>query len=341
MSVQRAVILGTGLGAMDCAVALVQAGLSTTLIEDDPHAAERASFFLSRALPQNPPTIARDLAIVAGASVVIDALECDAIQRNTQLARAAQMAAPQAVLLTLTDGAGVSGTVKGRLVQMHLFAPSHLRRLVELAPVSDDADRAMDAAVAMLNRIGKTPVRAPLGRASIGTRLERKIIAACEDLLMQGAIPHEVDEAMTAFGFDLGPFETQDLIGLDRSYADRKASGADRHLILDRMVEEGRLGQKVGVGFYRYPGGGGAVIDPLVEDLIREEARFAGVEPRELSAEEIVNRLVQAMVNEGAAMLSDGTARQADDINTVARLGFGYPNVQNGLMGWKSRYKTE
>ncbi|MHA6262925.1 3-hydroxyacyl-CoA dehydrogenase family protein [Arenibacterium sp. CAU 1754] len=315
-----------------------------TLIEDDAHAAERAGFFLSRAAAQRLlPSISTDLTDVAGADAVIEALDAPPEQRMTRMAQVLDQVAPGTALLTLT-GCGVaaeqgSTALQQRLVHLHLFAPVHLRSLVEIAPCSLAAEEALPAAFDLVTLMGKTPVRAPLDRPSIGVRLERRMIRTCEDLLMQGAIPHEVDEAMVAFGFDLGPFQAQDLIGLDRAYADRKASGAPVSLIFDRMVEEGRLGQKVGVGFYRYPGGGGAVIDPLVEDLIREEARFAGVEPREFTADEVQTRLILAMAQEVADMLADGTAAKVADINTVARLGFGFPADMGGPADWADAHR--
>ena len=134
-----------------------------------------------------------------------------------------------------------------------------------------------------------------------------------------------------ALGCDIGVYEAQDLIGLDVIQTNRKSDAAQRGplqphaLISDRMVAEGRLGKKVGVGWYRYPGGGGAVIDPLIEDLIREEARFAGVEPHYYTAADLQKQVVQALVNEARALLVDGTAPSADDIALVLRHGLGFP----------------
>jgi len=98
------------------------------------------------------------------------------------------------------------------------------------------------------------------------------------------------------------------------------------------MVQEGRLGKKVGVGWYRYPGGGGAVIDPLIEDLIHEEARFAGIVTRAISAEMSVNSLLQSLSDEKEAMLKDGTAPSVADIETVLVHGFGFPAKVGGVL---------
>lgn len=112
---------------------------------------------------------------------------------------------------------------------------------------------------------------------------------ACEHMLMWHTTPWELDEALTAWGYGLGPCLAQDLAGLDTVLAQRV--GSDLMPILGRMVAEGRLGRKAGWGFYRYPGGGGAVIDPLIEDLIVEEARFANIARTELEGDALVTRL--------------------------------------------------
>ncbi len=112
---------------------------------------------------------------------------------------------------------------------------------------------------------------------------------ACERLLYLHTTPWELDDALVAWGYGIGPCEAQDLVGLDAVLAAR--SGSDVSPILPRMVAEGRLGKRYGWGYYRYPGGGGAVIDPLIEDLICEEAWFAKVKRQELSAEALVARL--------------------------------------------------
>ena len=130
---------------------------------------------------------------------------------------------------------------------------------------------------------------------------------ACERLMIEHTNPWELDEALTAWGYRIGPCEAQDLVGLDVVFAAR--AGSEPIPVLARMVAEGRLGKKVGWGYYRYPGGGGAVVDPLIEDLICEEARFAHVQRQELEGPILVARLHAMMAPalradpEGAAAL--------------------------------------
>ena len=169
----------------------------------------------------------------------------------------------------------------------------------------------------------------------IGLRLQDRLRLAVDDLLLDGANPWELDEAMVAYGFSMGPNEAQDLVGLDVAYARRKTKVRDPQrryvLISDRMVQEGRLGRKVGVGWYRYPGGGGKVIDPLVEDLCREEAHFARVERRDFTDAEICERIVLAMIHEACEILGEGQGSVAQ-INALSEVYLGMSPAQGGLM---------
>lgn len=183
------------------------------------------------------------------------------------------------------------------------------------------------------------PVKAPV-LPGAGDRILARYREAADTVLMDGSTPWDIDEAMVEFGFAMGPYEAQDLSGLDVDYANRKRQAATRDPdrryipISDRMVEEGRLGRKVGVGWYRYPGGGGAVIDPLLEDLVREEAYFAKVTRCEYSPEEIRTRLVFAMINEAADLLEEGITESARDIDLVSIDGVGFPRSRGGLLSY-------
>lgn len=145
----------------------------------------------------------------------------------------------------------------------------------------------------------------------------------------------------------MGPFEAQDLSGLDIAYANRQRQADTRDpkrryvKISDRMCEEGRLGKKASVGWYRYPGGKHQVVDPLIEDLIREEAYFAGIERKEFSHAEIERRLILAMINEAADILHEGIAASSKDIDLVTILGYGFPRSRGGLMYYADQIGAE
>ncbi len=225
-----------------------------------------------------------------------------------------------------------------RLVGLHFFAPAHIMKLLEIVRGTASSDRALATGFALAKRLRKLPVLAGVCDGFIGNRILARYREAADTVMMDGAAPWEIDEAMVAFGYPMGPYEAQDLSGLDIAHANRRRQDATRDParryipIADRMVSEGRLGKKTGVGWYRYPGGGGKVVDPLVEDLAREEAHYAGVTRRGFSEDEIRDRLLIAMINEAAAILDEGIAGSAADIDLVTVAGYGFPRWRGGLM---------
>jgi 3-hydroxyacyl-CoA dehydrogenase len=157
-------------------------------------------------------------------------------------------------------------------------------------------------------------------------------------MLEEGATPWQIDAALYAFGFPMGPFAMADLAGLDvgwrnrRSRLDRLTPRERRCDILDRICELGRLGQKTGAGFYRYDEKRSAQPDPLVEELIARHARERGTVRREISDGEIVERCVFAMINEGARILEEGIVARASDVDVVWLHGYGFPAYRGGPM---------
>ena len=249
----------------------------------------------------------------------------------------------QAILATNTSYLDIDKIAEilknpSRLVGLHFFAPAHIMKLLEIVRGEKTSDVALATGYDLARKLGKIPVLAGVCDGFIGNRILARYREAADILLMDGTNPWELDEAMVEFGYAMGPYEAQDLSGLDIAFANRKRLAPMRDpnrryiLISDRMVEEGRLGRKTGVGWYRYPGGSGPVIDPLIEDLIREEAYFAKVERGEYDAPEIKRRLLLAMINEAAEILHEGIAQSASDIDLVTVSGYGFPRWRGGLM---------
>ena len=225
-----------------------------------------------------------------------------------------------------------------RVMGLHFFAPAHIMKLLEIVRGEQTSEKALASCFALAKRLRKIPVLAGVCDGFIGNRILARYREAADTLLMDGTNPWEVDEAMVDFGYAMGPYEAQDLSGLDIAHANRRRQDVTRDPnrryipIADRMVSEGRLGRKTGVGWYRYPGGGGKVVDPLVEDLIREESYFAKVERRTYDADEIQHRLLHAAINEAAQILAEGIAEKAADIDLVTVHGYGFPRWRGGLM---------
>ncbi|MEL0290468.1 MAG: 3-hydroxyacyl-CoA dehydrogenase family protein, partial [Alphaproteobacteria bacterium] len=161
---------------------------------------------------------------------------------------------------------------------------------------------------------------------------------AADTLLMDGCTPWDIDAAMVDFGYAMGPYEAQDLSGLDIAHANRRRQDdmrdpARRYIpIADHVVAAGRLGRKTGAGWYQYPANGGKDIDPVIETMILQTAASAGINRRAFTHSDIQNRLVLAMINEAANILFDGIAARAADIDLVLVHGYGFPRWRGGLL---------
>jgi 3-hydroxyacyl-CoA dehydrogenase len=285
-------------------------GIPVTLLEADAHDAARRRAMLTRAGIELPvltpadPCPAADI-LVAGAAEGLEA---------------AAAALPGA-LLVRTDGADPG-------LSLILHATTGAPALAELvARAVPEADAARVAALA--EAAGVPVVRT----GGIGGRLRAALMAAADNALQAGAVPAEVDAAMAAFGFAIGPYELEDLIGLDRGHAARVARGGFFRGLAEHAAAEGRLGKMAGVGWYRYPGGGGAVEDPLVEDLLDVERHLAGATAAEVSGEDIAGRLTAALVDAGARAVAAGLG-DAGAVDRIAVAGLGFPADRGGPLAW-------
>ena len=220
-------------------------------------------------------------------------------------------------------------------------------KLLEIVRAEKSSDRAIALGYGLAKRLGKVPVLAGVCDGFIGNRILARYREAADTVFMDGSTPWEVDEAMVEFGYAMGPYEAQDLSGLDIAHANRQRQAPTRDPnrryipIADRMIELGKLGRKTSAGWYRYPGGGGKVEDPIVADLAIEEAHFAKISRTDYSGQEICQRLVLAMINEAADILHAGIAQSASDIDLVTVFGYGFPRWRGGLMHYADSLGVE
>jgi len=359
LTVTRAVVVGGGNMGASIAYALDAAGIRTTIVEHDAEAAERAAANVARltgsaekrglltpdqaADVKDRIDILTDYGALPPAQLAIEAAFEDMEVKKTILSQLAKVLPEDAVLATNTSYLDIDEMARsvadpGRVIGLHFFSPAHIMKLLEIVRGAASSDRALATGFAVAKRLRKIPVLSGVCDGFIGNRILARYREAADTVLMDGATLWDIDEAMVDFGYPMGPYEAQDLSGLDIAYANRKRQAptrdpARRYIpIADRMVHEGRLGRKTSVGWYRYPGGGAAVVDPLVDDLVREEAHFAKVTRRDYSHEEIRTRLLSAMINEAAAILEEGIAQRASDIDLVTVHGYGFPRWRGGLM---------
>jgi 3-hydroxyacyl-CoA dehydrogenase len=221
---------------------------------------------------------------------------------------------------------------------LHFFSPANVMKLLEIVRGAQTAPDVMATALALGKQIRKVSVVSGVCDGFIGNRMLARYGAAANALIVAGASPQQIDRALERFGFAMGPFRVGDLAGLDIGWATRKRKAAEAGVphvptVADRLCELGRFGQKTGAGWYRYtPGVRDPQADPVVDDLIAACRAAQGVTPRTVSDEEIVQRCVYALVNEGARILEEGIAVRASDIDLVYLNGYGFPARRGGPM---------
>jgi 3-hydroxyacyl-CoA dehydrogenase len=221
---------------------------------------------------------------------------------------------------------------------LHFFSPANIMKLLEIVRGEKTAKDVMATALALGKQIKKVAVVSGVCDGFIGNRMLARYGAAANALVVAGASPQQIDKALERFGFAMGPFRVGDLAGLDIGWATRKRKAAEAGVphdptIADKICELGRFGQKTGAGWYRYePGVREPQADPLIEQLIADYRSAQGVTPRKVSDEEVVERCIYALVNEGARILAEGIAVRASDVDLVYLNGYGFPARRGGPM---------
>lgn len=224
------------------------------------------------------------------------------------------------------------------VVGMHFFSPANVMKLLEVVRGKETAKDVLATVMKIAKKIKKTAVVSGVCDGFIGNRMIEQYSRQAGFLLDEGATPQQVDRAIEKFGFAMGPFRMGDLAGNDIGWAIRKRRAVEKPDMkysgtADRLCELGRFGQKTGAGWYDYQAGKrDAIPSKLVEEMIEQYRKDKGITPRKISDEEIVQRLVFALVNEGAHILEDGIAGKSGDIDMVYLTGYGFPVWRGGPM---------
>jgi 3-hydroxyacyl-CoA dehydrogenase len=224
------------------------------------------------------------------------------------------------------------------VIGLHFFSPANVMRLLEIVRGAKTAKDVLATAMQLAKKLGKVAVVSGVCDGFIGNRMIAHYAAAAHDLLMAGALPQQVDAALQEFGMAMGPFRMGDLAGLDIGWAARKRRAAespqrDLSNVADVLCEAGRFGQKTGAGFYRYEAGSrNPAPDPAVSAIIEQFRQKRGLVPRKVGSQEIVERCIYALVNEGARIVEEGIAQRSSDIDIVYVNGYGFPPWRGGPM---------
>lgn len=358
--IARIAVIGGGTMGAGIAISCLEAGLTVTLLEANDTALQRGLQSIQRhfqdALAKKRLPEARvgqalaslqgstDYADLATVDLVIEAVFEDLAVKQEVFRKLDTVCRPGCVLATNTsyldvDAIAAVTTRPQDVVGMHFFSPANVMKLVEVVRPAAAAHDALATTVALARRLGKIPVLARVCNGFIGNRMLRQYNREVQLCLIEGASPAQIDGAMERWGLAMGPLAVGDLAGLDIGYRARQALSVEArgdprsYCIADALVELGRLGRKSGAGYYRYPDGARErQADPAVDEVIREQAAKHGVQRRAFDDDEIVERLVLALVNEGARLLEEGIAQRSGDIDAVYCNGYGFPAFRGGPM---------
>jgi 3-hydroxyacyl-CoA dehydrogenase len=224
------------------------------------------------------------------------------------------------------------------VIGLHFFSPANIMKLLEVVRGEKTAKGVLATAMKLAKAIKKTAVVSGVCDGFIGNRMINQYQREALLMLEEGASVQQIDKAIEKFGFAMGPLRMADLAGGDIGWAIRKRQYEEnpdmvKMVVADRLCEAGRYGQKTGAGFYRYePGNRNALHDPEVDKVVDEVRAELGITPRKISNQEIVERCVYALVNEGAQILDEGIAQRASDIDMVYLTGYGFPVFRGGPM---------
>jgi 3-hydroxyacyl-CoA dehydrogenase len=288
-----------------------------------------------------------DYASISDCDIVVEAVFEDMAIKQDVFRKLDAVMKPGAILATNTSTLDIDRIAQATsrpdsVIGAHFFSPANVMKLLEVVRGASTSAHTIATTMALAKAIGKVAVLAGNCDGFIGNRILAAYGRECDFLLEEGATPWQVDRALQGFGFPMGLYLMRDMAGLDVGWRIRKYREHFRpkHLryspIADRLCEQGRFGQKTGRGYYRYDGRD-ATPDPAVESLIERVSVELGIGRRAVRDEEIVDRVLCAMVNEGARILGDGVAQRASDIDVTYVYGYGFPRYQGGPMYWAER----
>ena len=358
-AISAAAVVGAGVMGRGIALCFANAGIPVQLLARTAAAADKARAAIAKVcaaqVARGSLTAAeaeRRLALItaAGAAselrcadLIVEAIAEDLTEKEDLFAQLALHCRPGTILTSNTSFLDLNALARAStraadFAGLHFFNPAHAMRLVEVVRTPATAPEVTVTLLQLARRLGKIPVLVGAAEGFVANRMLARRSREALFMLEEGALPEQVDAALTNFGFPLGPFAVADLGGLDVVLATRRARFAgltprERAAdLLEQLNALGRLGQKSGAGWYRYDAEHRAHPDPSVHQLIARHSAARGIRRRAIGDEEIVERCLCAMINEGARLLGEGVVPRPQEIDVIWLLGFGFPAYRGGPM---------
>jgi 3-hydroxyacyl-CoA dehydrogenase len=359
IEINEVAVVGAGTMGMGIAMTCANAGLRVSIADTAPEALERGLATIRRNYESSVERgrltegeVAERLSRIRGvvgydgiasADLVIEAVFESLALKKEVFAEIARRARPGTVLASNTstldvDQLAVAAGWAESVVGLHFFSPAQVMRLVEIVRGRATSESVLRAALHFTKRLAKIGVMVGNGPGFVGNRMMFPYMYEAQFLAEEGASPERVDRVLTDWGMAMGIFAVDDMGGLDVAWRIRKElhqfdePGSRKPRVADRLVELGRLGQKAGRGWYRYAEDRKPIPDPDVLELIESVAREHHIERRSIPDDEILERTVYALINEGARVLEAGIARRAADIDVIYLTGYGFPAFRGGPM---------
>ncbi len=350
LPVKQVGIIGAGTMGGGIAMNFLNAGYPVTIVETSPQALDRGVRTIrtnyentakkgritvadiERRMALLTPTL--EMERLADADLVIEAVFENMDVKKDVFGRLDRIAKPGAILATNTSALDVDEIAAATsrpeaVIGLHFFSPANVMKLLEVVRGAKTAKPVIRTSMELARKIGKIAALVGVCPGFVGNRMLAQRQREAQKLVLEGALPWDVDRVLYDFGFPMGPFAMSDLAGLDLGWVREKSSSSTLREILCEMD---RRGQKTGAGYYDYDEKRNARPSPVVEQVIRDFAAKQGRTSRVVSEQEILERCIYPMINEGAKILEEGKAIRASDIDVIWVNGYGWPVYRGGPM---------
>lgn len=359
LPIRHAAIIGAGTMGGGIAMALANAGISVVIKDTDQAALDRGlaairknyegsvkkGRFSQEVMDQRMALIHPQLSYdrLHEADLIIEAVFENMALKKQVFGELDLVAKPGCVLASNTstldiDQIAASTSRPEVVIGLHFFSPAHVMRLLEIVRGKATGKEVIATALALAKTLRKVGVLVGNSWGFVGNRMMLPYMREAQFLVEEGSTPEKVDKALTDFGMAMGIFAVDDMGGIDlayrvkQEYVHLRKPGERVPLVLDKLFEMGRLGQKRGMGWYRYDESRAPIPDPEVNALIEKTAQEAGIARRTITPEEIIERSAYVMINEAARILEEGHAQRAADIDVIYCTGYGFPGYRGGPM---------